>query len=129
MLTQVYEVSTADEADAISSLGVDHVGVLVGDGTFPRELSAQGAAEVISAIRQPSKCVVLSLSADLALVERLLRTLNPPIVHLGASPELVLPADVFALRKMFASTLFMRSILVVNSRSVSIPKCDVGTVD
>jgi phosphoribosylanthranilate isomerase len=129
MLTQVYEVSTPDEADAISSLGVDHVGVLVGDGTFPRELSVQRAAEIISAIRQPSKCVVLSLSANLALIERLLRTLKPPIVHLGASPELVLPADVFVLRKMFANTLFMRSIPVIDSRSVSIAKSYAGAVD
>src|SRR5947207_501829 len=28
MLTQIYEVSTPSEADAISGLGIDHVGVL-----------------------------------------------------------------------------------------------------
>jgi hypothetical protein len=28
MLTQIYEVSTPQEADAISSLGVDHIGVV-----------------------------------------------------------------------------------------------------
>jgi phosphoribosylanthranilate isomerase len=30
MLTQVYEISTIEEAAAISAIGVDHVGVLVG---------------------------------------------------------------------------------------------------
>jgi phosphoribosylanthranilate isomerase len=35
MLTQIYEVSTPEEARAISEIGVDHIGVLVGDGQFP----------------------------------------------------------------------------------------------
>jgi len=129
MLTQVYEVSTPAEADAISSLGVDHIWVLVGDGTFPRELTVQRAAEIIAAVMQPSKSVTLFLSANLALIEQLVRTLKPPIVHLGASTELVSPADVLALRKLFANTLFMRSIPVIGSRSVSIAKSYDGAVE
>ena len=35
MLTQIYEVSTAAEAAAISAMGVHHIGVLVGDGSDP----------------------------------------------------------------------------------------------
>ena len=38
MLVQIYEVQTPEEAVALARLGVDHVGVLVGDGVFPREL-------------------------------------------------------------------------------------------
>ena len=44
VLTQIYEVSDPVEASAISRIGVDHVGVLVGDGQFPRE-QPLGAAE------------------------------------------------------------------------------------
>ena len=40
MLVQIYEVATPEEAAALSRLGVDHIGVLVGDGAFPRELPA-----------------------------------------------------------------------------------------
>ena len=39
MLVQIYEVSSPEEASALAGLGVDHIGVLVGDGSFPRELS------------------------------------------------------------------------------------------
>jgi phosphoribosylanthranilate isomerase len=46
MLTQIYEVSTPSEADAISGLGIDHVGVLVGNGAFPRERSVREAAAI-----------------------------------------------------------------------------------
>ena len=37
MLVQIYEISSSQEAAALGALGVDHIGVLVGDGSFPRE--------------------------------------------------------------------------------------------
>ena len=55
MLTQVYEISTPQEAAAISAIGVDHIGVLVGDGQFPRELPVAAAAKIGAAIAPPSK--------------------------------------------------------------------------
>ena len=44
MLTQLYEISSLEEAEAISAIGVDHVGVLVGDGQFSREQPLAAAA-------------------------------------------------------------------------------------
>jgi hypothetical protein len=35
VIAQIYEVSTPEEARAISEIGVDHVGVLVGNGEYP----------------------------------------------------------------------------------------------
>jgi hypothetical protein len=35
---KIYEVTTPEEAFALARVGIDHIGVLVGDGTFPREL-------------------------------------------------------------------------------------------
>ena len=43
MVTQIYEVSTAEQARSISKTGVDHVGLLVGKGEFPRELPVEAA--------------------------------------------------------------------------------------
>jgi len=37
MLVQIYEISSPEEARALSSFGVDHIGLRVGDGSFPRE--------------------------------------------------------------------------------------------
>ena len=34
MLTQIYEIAPPAEAEAISAISVDHIGVLVNDGTF-----------------------------------------------------------------------------------------------
>ena len=70
MLTQIYEVTSAQEAAAISEMGVDHIGVLVGDGSFPREQPVASAVEIAASIRRPSKLSALFLSADLAFVVR-----------------------------------------------------------
>ena len=129
MLTQVYEVSSPPEADAVSSLGVDHVGVLVGNGIFPRERSMREATAILSAIRTPSKSLALFLSADLALIERTARELRPAIIHLGASTELLWPKHVIDLRKALPNVLLMRSVPVTGPESIAIAKSYDGIVD
>ena len=91
VLTQIYEIATPTEAEAISAIGVDHIGVLVGDGAFPRELPVYSASAVMKMVRTPSVLSALFLSADIALIERMAWELDPPIVHLGASSELLTP--------------------------------------
>ena len=46
MLVQIYEVTSAEEASALTKLGVDHIGVLVGKGEFPREQSIEAAKRI-----------------------------------------------------------------------------------
>jgi phosphoribosylanthranilate isomerase len=94
MVTQVYEVSTIEEAAAISAIGVDHVGVLVGDGRFPRELPIKAASDIGAAINPLSKFSALFLNHDILRIATWARELKPSIVHLGASPELLFPKDV-----------------------------------
>jgi len=68
MLTQIYEVATPREANALCGLGVDHIGILVGDGAFPREQSLAAAAAIRAAVRQPCRCSALFLSADIGRI-------------------------------------------------------------
>jgi phosphoribosylanthranilate isomerase len=70
MLTQIYEVSTPHEARSISAIGIDHIGVLVGDGEFPREQPLDAAARIAAAIAPPARFSALFLTADLPLIER-----------------------------------------------------------
>jgi phosphoribosylanthranilate isomerase len=67
VLTQIYEVSTPYEAHLISRVGVDHIGILVGNGEFPRELLIDSAAAVAAAVLSPSRVSALFLTADLAI--------------------------------------------------------------
>jgi phosphoribosylanthranilate isomerase len=129
MLTQIYEISSPEEARAISAIGVDHIGVLVGTGEFPRELPLATAAAIAHAIAAPSKFSALFLTADLPLVERWARELRPAIVHLGAVPQLVSPAAVRALKEKLPRVLVMRSVPVSGEESIAIAQSYEGSAD
>jgi phosphoribosylanthranilate isomerase len=129
MLTQIYEVSTPEEARAIAAIGVDHVGVLVGNGEFPREQSPAAAARIAAAIAPPAKFLALFLTADIALIETWVRELSPAIVHLGASPALLPPARVATLRQRLPDSVIMRSVPVTDETSLHIAQSYVGLVE
>jgi phosphoribosylanthranilate isomerase len=94
MLVQIYEISSPDEARVLGDLGVDHIGVLVGDGSFPREQSVDQARTIFSAIPSSSKSLALILSADVRFIEHIISELKPAIVHLGASSNLLTSSAV-----------------------------------
>ena len=129
MLTQIYEVSTAEQARSISEIGIDHIGVLVGKGEFPRELPVEAALKVATAVQAPSKVSALFLTANLPLVEQWAKKLKPEIVHLGAAPELVSPDDIRLLKSRLAGMLLMRSIPVVGEASIAIAHSYEGIAD
>jgi phosphoribosylanthranilate isomerase len=129
MLVQIYEVSTPGEAHAIAELGVDHVGVLVGDGRFPRELPVEIARDVIAAVAAPATPSVLLLTAGLPFITATVAALEPPIVHLGASPALLGPADVARLKARFPTTQFIRSVPVIGDQSVDLARAYDGVAD
>src|SRR5262245_21479330 len=91
MLVQINEISTPDEARALGDLGVDHIGVLVGDGSFTRERTVDQARLIFAAIPSPSKGSALVLSSDLHLIAHVFLELRPAILHLGASTDLLTP--------------------------------------
>ena len=129
MLTQIYEVSTPQEARAISAIGVDHIGVLVGDGEFPRELPVEAAREIAAAILPPAKLSALFLTADTGLIEKWARELRPAIVHLGAAPELLSPNDAVALKSRLPGILLMRSVPVIGEASIALARSYAGIAD
>lgn len=129
MLTQIYEVSSVAEAAAISALGVDHVGILVGDGSFPREQPPALAMEIAAAIAAPSRFCALFLSADVAYVARVARELKRSIVHLGAAPELLTPEHASQLKRSLPGMPIMRSVPVVGPDSLAIARAYEGIAD
>jgi phosphoribosylanthranilate isomerase len=129
MLTQVYEISSAAEAAAVSAIGIDHVGVLVGDGSFPRERSPQSAAAIAAAIRPPSKLSALFLSPDLDFIAGAALAIGAPIVHLGAAPELLTPEDVLKLRRAAPGAVLMRSVPVMGPESIAVAAAYEGVAD
>jgi len=129
MLVQIYEISTPEEARALGNLGVDHIGVLVGDGSFPREQSVDQARLIFSAIPSSSKGLALLLSADVRLVEQIILELKPAIVHLGASSDLLTASAVRQLKQRCGTLTVMRSIPIVDDESIAIARGYDGVAD
>jgi len=120
MLTQIYEISSPDEARAISAMGIDHVGVLVGDGEFPREQSLSQARDIAVGLVSGAKLSALFLTARTDFIIAWARELKPAILHLGAAPELLGPDQVSIITNALPECLIMRSVPVVNDDSVRI---------
>ncbi len=129
MVVQIYEVTTPAEAGALGAMGVDHIGVLVGDGSFPREQTIERAREIFASIPSESKPSLLSLSGDLDLIARIAYALNPKILHLGAAPEQLLPKQLRTLKASFPQISLMRSIPVVDENSIALARSYEGIAD
>ncbi len=119
MLVQIYEVTTPKEARALCALGVDHVGILVGDGAFPREQSWERAAQIAAAVVPPGKVSALFLSANVAAIIAWARAVAPAYVHLGAALELLGPADCRRVREAVPGARLMRSIPVTGEDALA----------
>jgi phosphoribosylanthranilate isomerase len=129
MIVQIYEIGNPIEAGQVAETGVDHIGLLVGDGEFPRELSFDDAKTILEAIPRSAQKVVLTLSRDMNAIERIAAALHPDILHLGTVPEGISPADVRDLKRKFPEIKIMRSIPVTGLESIGIAKKYDGIVD
>ena len=129
MLVQIYEVQTPEEAASLARLGVDHLGVLVGDGAFPRELPAARVRAIFAAVPSEKKRVALSLSAKLGEVRRVIEQTRPDIIHIGAAVELFSTDDARVLRAEFPSVLIIRAIPIVDDASIEWAKAYEGIAD
>jgi phosphoribosylanthranilate isomerase len=129
MLIQIYEITTPEEARALSDMGVDHIGVLVGDGAFAREQSIEKVLAIFAAVRSGSKTCALSLSADMKRIGEIAGRLRPDILHLGCTPELLGAEEVLALKSAHPRLSIMRSIPVVDDASVALARSYDGAAD
>jgi phosphoribosylanthranilate isomerase len=118
MLVQIYEIQDAAEAEEMCKLGVDHVGLLVGGGTFPREIPVSQARTILKAVAAPAKKVALTLSRNLAEIENIVNELYPDILHLGSLLTGIRVEDMFELRRVFPHIKMMRSIPVTGPESI-----------
>lgn len=129
MIVQIYETRSATEARALVGCGVDHIGVLVGFGAFPRELDPAAACAVFAACPDTVNRVALSLSPDPDEISRLITEVRPDILHLGAASELFSVAMTRALKARHPDCRIMRSIPVIDAHSIALAREYQGIAD
>jgi phosphoribosylanthranilate isomerase len=129
VIVQIYEVQSPEEGVELARLGVDHIGVLVGDGALPREIPTERAAAIFASLPPTVTRVALSLSADAAEIARVIEHTRPDILHIGAAVELFSVGDAQALKTGFPDLRIMRSIPVVDAASVECARDYRGVAD
>jgi phosphoribosylanthranilate isomerase len=128
MIVQIYETQDASEARALETVGVDHIGVLVGWGRYARELRPPQARRIFQAITRARR-VALSLAADLEEVSEVVAHTVPDILHLGTVPEALGPEAVVTLKTWFPDLKLMRTIPVIDEQSLLLAQQYDGLVD
>jgi phosphoribosylanthranilate isomerase len=129
MIVQIYEVATPQEAAAVAAAGVDHAGVLVGPGDFPRERDCAQARAIFAALPPGATKLALSLSGDTRELEQVARETTPDILHIGAALERISPDQTRALRRAFPQLQIMRSIPVTGEESIAWARAYDGIAD
>jgi len=129
ILVQIYEVTSPEEAGALARIGVNHIGVLVGKGKFPREQSYAAARQIFAAVPASAKKVSLSLADQVQEIAEVVRETHPDILHLGTRPDALVPDQVAELKPQFPNLKIMRTIPVRDENDVAIARAYEGIAD
>jgi phosphoribosylanthranilate isomerase len=128
MIVQIYETQHVSEARELEAVGVDHIGVLVGQGRYARELRPPQARRIFQAITRARR-VALSLADDVEEVSEVVAQTVPDILHLGTVPEALGPEAVVTLKTRFPDLQLMRTIPVIDEQSLILAQQYDGLVD
>lgn len=118
MIIQIYEITSVNEALNVASLGVNNIGVVVGDGKYASEIRPYKAREIFLSLPQDKKGVILTFSNDLEQIEKITKDCEPDIIHIAADLEAVMPGDIETLKKKHPKVEIMRTIPIIGEESV-----------
>jgi len=122
-------MQTVDEALAVATIGVDHIGVTPADLGLPGEVALARAAEICDAVKGAATSVALSVDADLRAIERMVRTVQPDVLHLCGTPGAVGPDAVADLRQVLPGVAIMQAIAVTGPDAVDLARSYEPVVD
>lgn len=118
MIVQINEITNVNEAIRICGIGADLIGVTVGEGKLPGEVRPYRAKEIFLSLPKDKKGVLRIHSSNIREIEKIIKDVEPDIVHLLASVNDLVPQQVDLFRKEFPKLQFMRTIPVVGEESV-----------
>lgn len=129
MRVQIYTMQTVDEAIAVASLGVDHVGVTPANLGLPGEIGYEAAAEICRAIQGTAKSVALSVDDDLHEIAQMVEAVRPEILHLCGPSGAVGPQQVAALRRGLPSFEIMQAVAVTGAEAIDVARSYEAVAD
>jgi phosphoribosylanthranilate isomerase len=127
--TQIYGITTPEDAALVNALRPDHVGVVLDEG-IPTWDSVDAAT--LRAIRPELMgvaVVALSLAAERDRILRTVEAVDPAWVHLARAAEALDPEALARLREELAPRRLMLTIPVRDERAVALAKRYAPCVD
>lgn len=119
MITQLYTMQSVTEALACAGLGVDHLGLTPVQDGLPGEIPVRLVREIVEAVGDRARCVVLTVSTDPAAIVELVEATRPSILHLCPLREATTPALVADLRRRLPGLPIMQAVSVTGPESVA----------
>jgi len=119
VIVQIYGVLTPEDGVMVASLGAQHIGVVVGEQkSTPDEVDFATARAIFAALPPQTVKVALTISTDLAEIEKMVRAVQPDILHLSSDMDHPDPAAMQTLRRRLPGLPLMRAISVAGPESV-----------
>jgi phosphoribosylanthranilate isomerase len=112
VLTQIYGITTPEDAALVNALRPDHVGVVLHEGIETWDTVDERTLRAILPELRDVAVVALSLSTERARILRTVETVKPAWLHLARAADGLAPAQVAALRAELAPVRMMVTIPV-----------------
>lgn len=122
LTVQIYTMQSVAEAQAVASLGVDHVGVTPSDRGLPGEVDYPLAADICRGIRGMATSVALSVEVDLGAIEEMVRSVMPDVLHLCGPPGAFGPPAVAELRRILPGVALMQAVAVTGPEAIDVAR-------
>jgi phosphoribosylanthranilate isomerase len=119
VLTQIYGLTTVDDAVAVDRLRPDHVGIVVDEGIDTWDLVDEDTALAIAAAVRHARVVALSLSTAPDRIAATADLLRPAVIHL-ARAHLMAPGALAAVRERVAPAELMLTVPVIDDGALDV---------
>jgi phosphoribosylanthranilate isomerase len=119
VLTQIYGITTPEDAALVNALRPDHVGVVLDEGVQTWDTVDPATLRAILAELRDVAVVALSLATERDRILRTAEAVKPAWLHLARAADGLSPAQVAALRAEIAPVRLM----------VTIPVRDLSALD
>jgi phosphoribosylanthranilate isomerase len=129
MKVQIYTMQSVEEALQVAGLGVDHLGLTPSQIGLPGEIDFWTAREIVEAVEDKAVCVALTVETEEKEIIRMVRAVQPDILHLCSLENTFPPAAVRHLRDKLPDLPIMQAISMTGPESLDAAHSYQGVVD
>jgi len=120
MITQIYSIQTVAEAQYCIDAGVDFIGMAAGtEANLPCEISLERGKEIFDYIGTRAGKVALSVALSPDPIYRLIRELQPDIIHVCGNDYMVTPEFCAEAKNIRPGIIVLQAIGIRDESSVA----------